>query len=244
MATWLPHLKLAFGGPLGANIDEWSCSVRLKCSTDDGGNIPSVEYTDAQIEAALTGLVTPLSAWFAKNSTFIHASATMTYAKLNWIRADGKQRDINTHRRDFAPVNGGGSGTPPPWFVTAALTMRTNYARGRGHAGRIFPPLISAATGSGTPYFSAADATAMAASWATALNDISKAVQTARGTGDVTPVYPVIGSPATSGGPNAGGPLLLRVTGVVVDRVPDVQHRRTNRVPRAEGTRAAVTGGP
>lgn len=240
MATWLPHIKLSFGGPLGGGVEEWSNTVRFKSNADRSGNIGSIALTPAQLDAAMEDLEAPLKTWFSANATGISANATMTWLKLNMIGADGKQQERITHLREFAPANGGG-GAAMPWFVTLALTMRTQYRRGRAHSGRIFPPLIAIPLAVGSPYISAAAATAAAATWATFLNAASAAIASNDPLPDGPSCFPVIASPATTTGPDPGGPVLLPVTGVVVDRVHDVQHRRTNRVPRDEGDLAPVT---
>lgn len=240
MATWLPHLRLQFGGPLGPAIDEWSCSVRFKKSALIVNTAPSVELDAASLDAALAAMVAPLKAWFGNPNSHISSGCTMKYAKLAWILSTGLQRDVATHRVDFAAQNGAGAGNPH-WFITQALTMRTAVSRGRAHSGRIFPPLVTQNVEAPSAYISVADSTAVAATWATCLNALSAAIQANDGAGgDVTPVYPVIASPVATGGPHPGPALLEKVTGVVADRVADVQHRRTNKVPRAEGAIAVV----
>lgn len=242
MATWLRHLKLAFGGEIGTPaLEQWSCTVRFKANSDDGNTVPTVDFTPEQIDTALGNLNAPLQAWFSSPNAQIGSVARLTWAKLNMIEVNGKQRDVNTHRIDTGIVAGGGGAASVHWFVTMALTERTNVSRGRAHSGRIFPPCIVSTPQAGTPYVGPNVAKDMAAAWANCLNGISTAIHAARGAGDVTKVYPVIGSPADTriGG---GGPLLERVTGVVVDRVGDVQHRRTDSVPRVEGDRTAVAG--
>lgn len=242
MATFLKHIKLQFGGTIGTTSTEiWSCTVRFKGNTDDSASVPSVDFSPEQLDTALGLLNAPLQAWMNASDSQLSSNAKLAWAKLNQIEANGKQRDVNTHRIDTGIVSGSTT-RYVPWYQTQALTMRTNISRGRGHSGRIYPPLTLAQPEGGSPYIAEADANRMATSWAAALNGIADAIQTARGVSDATPVYPVIGSPVPTRVGDTGGALLMRVTGVVVDRVPDVQHRRTNAVPRLEGTRANVTG--
>lgn len=241
MATWLQHIRLSFGGTLGGGSEEiWSNTVNFKSNADESGNVGSAALTSQQCEDALDDLVPALKTWYAKPATGVSASARLTWAKLNTINTAGHQQDVNTHLREFAGVAGGVAGINPPWFVSLALTLRTDYKRGRGHSGRIFPPVIAIPAGNGSPYISEQAATDAAAAFATCLTAIGQAIQSNSINPSVGSAYPVVASPATTTGPNPGGPLLLPVKRVVVDRVHDVQHRRTNRVPRAEGQPATV----
>lgn len=242
MATWLPHVKLQFGGPIGAGEDEWSNTVRFKVNGDRSGNVGSIFLTGSQLDDALAELEVPLKAWFTGNATGISSDAKLTWAKLNMIGTNGRQSEAQTHQREWTAVTGAFGGSPPPWFVTCALTMRTAYKRGRAHSGRIFPPLIKFQVVAGSPYFSAGEANGAAGAWAAALDAIATAISENSALPNTKSTYAVIASPAATAGPDPGGPVLLDVTGVVVDRVLDVQHRRTNRVPRAEGTTAPVVG--
>lgn len=242
MATWLQHIRLSFGGPLGGGMEEWSNTVRLKHNANRAGNVGSVGVTGSQLDGGLERLEAPLKAWFSRSESGIHNSAQLTWAKLNLILTTGKQSEAATHYREWTAVGGGLLGGAPPWYQTAALTMRTDYKRGRAHSGRIFPPLIAYPIAAGGPYISEAQATAMATSWATALDDICAAIVDASWPLPNQDLYPVIASAGTAVGPDPGGPVLLPVTGVVVDRVHDVQHRRTNRVPRLESPRQPVVG--
>lgn len=244
MPQYLRHLKLQFGGALGqGDVEIWSNTVHFKCNSDDAAGVASVSFTPEQLDTALGLLNAPLQAWFNAADSQISSSAYLLWAKLNQIEPNGKQRDVNTHRIDTGRVAGAAAGTPP-WYQTYALTMRTNLSRGRGHSGRIYPPLVGTDPEPLSPYLRPADANRMASSWALALNEIAGQIHTARGAGDVTAVYPVVASPIPTRIGDTGGAMLQRITGVVVDRVPDVQTRRTNAVPRAEGNRSAVTGYP
>lgn len=242
MATWLQHIRLSFGGPLGGGVEEWSNTVRLKHNANRAGNVASVGVTGSQLDGGLERLEAPLKAWFSRTDTGIHNSAQLSWAKLNLILSTGKQAEAATHQREWTPVNGGLAGNAPPWFQTLALTMRTDYKRGRAHSGRIFPPLIAYGIEVGTPYVSEAQANSAATSFATMLDAVCSAIVDSSWPIPDQSLYPVVASPATAIGPDPGGAVLLPVTGIVVDRVHDVQHRRTNRVPRAEGARFPVVG--
>lgn len=244
MATWLKHIKLQFGGTLGnPAVEEWSNTVRFSMGPDPFSNTVeqgSLVLTSGELEDAMGDLVAPLQKWFTAGPSRINQVAKMTYIKLNMINEQGHQYDQNTHRRDVGPIPGGSTFVAVPWFQTYALTMRTDKQRGRAHSGRIFPPVVDLNPQGQTPYVDATAANGMAASWATCLTEMADALNSQ----SVTPTetLPVIASPATAVGPNPGPALLVPVRGVVCDLIADVQHRRTNRIPRVESARAAVLG--
>lgn len=242
MPTYLPHLKLEIGGTLGTPaLDIWSNTVRFKLEDDDDPEVGSQLPGPDQLAAALFVMGPEIIAWWANTDGAIGAGASITYAKFNAILATGKQRDVATVRIEFPPQTGPLGSNLPPWYQTVALTMRTEKSRGRAHSGRIYPPTICLGMPQASPYMSAPTAGLMAANFAAALDRWSSKIATI-GSPTTTECYPVIASPLTTIGPNPGPALLQRVTGVVCDRVPDVQHRRTNRVPRLEGTLAPVAG--
>lgn len=243
MATYLQHVKLQFGGTLGnPAVEEWSNTVRF--AYRGAGGDPEQEsdvVTAGELEDAMVAMEEPLAAWFNGPDSFISYQAFLTYMKLNMINDQGHQFDANTHRREL--LYAGSVGGTCHYYETFALTMRTDVKRGRGNAGRIFPPMVVCPPEGSTPYISAAHADRMARAWAICLNDMSDAL------GDVislaledSQVRPVIAAPASSTGPNPGGALLREVRGVVVDRVADVQHRRTNRIPRSESAKFDIVG--
>lgn len=242
MPTYLRHLKLQFGGTLGVPaVEIWSCTINFKANTDDSAIVPSVDFSSSQLDAALGLLNAPLQAWVNSTEARLSNLAKLEWAKLNQIEPDGKQRDLNTHRIDTGSVSGRIQSTVP-FYQTQVLTFRTNRSRGRGHSGRIFPPAVVVEMGATSPYTSASSATDMATAGATMLNGIADAIQTARGAGDATPVYPVVATPLpTKIGDNTPA-MLVRIDRVVVDRVPDVMHSRTRAVARAEGGGSPVTG--
>lgn len=229
-ATWVPHLRLAWGGTLGSTTPEiWTNTVKWNLV----GGVPP---TRDQLVTACDAVEAPLKAWFQGQQTGISNQAVISWAKLNWILADGKQRDQDTVQNDFAPpVRGGVSGSAPPFYQTQAITLRTRVSRGRGHSGRIFPPMVSFAAEDGGPYATSVSVSQQASSFITCL----RALRDAMGLSwlDAGPGVP---DPAVfSVGSNTGtvrAPLMTPIISAVCDRVPDVQHRRTNRVPRLEGT--------
>lgn len=236
--VWFPHLRMSFGGHLGTpGVDNWSNTVRfVSQGLIDDGDLDAAPSRD-ELEDAVEALWTPLSIWFNNANSSIANCAHLDWVKLNLIKPDGKQRDVNTVLKDDATV-AGGSGQSVPWYQTVALTHRTALARGRAHAGRIYPPAVTAPVETQTPYISANQANGMAKSWANSLFDIMAAIVSpgALGNGrtDWKPAVLAAGNTAPPTGP-ATSPLWQAITAVVADRVPDVQHRRTRQVPRSEG---------
>lgn len=247
MATYLPHVKVSFGGTLGVPpVEEWSNTVRFKIWREgmgieqDDPTDSSAILTSGDLDAALEVVAAPLQAWIQRPTSLISSTARLSWVKVHMIGDNGRHMDTLSHRLDFGGY-GGPIGSPQPhWYQTVALTLRTELSRGRSHSGRIFPPMVAAVPEGSTPYISFAQAGGMAASFATCLDEISSALNGLLVMN--SHAYPVVASPATNTGPNPGGALLQRITGVVTDRVADVQHRRTRQVARSEGERAAVAG--
>lgn len=244
MPQYIPHLKLSFGGNIGIPVMEaWSNTVCFKAGGDpDEHSEPGAVVGADEIQSALEDARVPLASWFSSADAKIAGVATLTWAKLVWIQANGRQRDVNTARVDFVPVVSGGQNNAPHWYTTFVLTERTALQRGLGHSGRIYPPLVYAVNEGATPYISAALAAGMASAWATCLNGISEAIQGSflpelQG----TPVYPVVAAARPTKIGDDRDAALVPITGVVVDRVADVMHSRTRQIPRAEGARAVVT---
>ena len=236
--TYVPHMKLQYGGALGlAALDEWSNSLRFLPP-------PGFAPSDEDLDAACAACVVPLSDWMARADTNISNSAKLDVVKLNWVQANGKQRGQNTILRDVIPSVSGAVGiNPPPWFQTFAVTFRTRNRRGPGSVGRVYPPLVfhDAPSFEQGPYTTAAKATAMANSFRTLVIDLRTAIAQAwTGGGSNVPVWSVMSPGDTVRGTQ---PRATEIISVVVDRVPDVQHRRTNRVPRAEGTTVIIDPG-
>lgn len=229
MATsYVPHLRLSFGGTLGDSVQEiWSNTVRF--------NVIGTPPTREQLETACNALVPVTKAWFQSQSAKIHAEAKLTWIKLNWVGADGKQRDSETVLADVVPPASGQDLTPaPPYYQTFAITLRTRVSRGRGHSGRIFPPMVALNAVSGTPYTTAAAATGMATTFIQFLRDARFAMGEVWQDQGVGLPDPAVFSAGSTTAP-VRAPLMNLIISAVVDRVPDVQHRRTNRVPRSEG---------
>lgn len=233
--VYVPHLKLSFGGTIGQpEVEQWSNTVRF----DTGG----FDVPEGNIDAALGAIRPIVETWFRSPDTSISAVARLKWLKLNWILANGRQRSVNTHQVDT--LANGGEGGAVHWYQTLALTMRTDLQRGRGHAGRIFPPVVVAFPEGNSPYIAAVKADKMAASWAATLSALATSLGSNLGGGEGTfvGVWPVVASPGESDPTSFQGPLMNRITRVVVDRVGDVQHRRTAQIPRLEGAGADVTG--
>jgi hypothetical protein len=154
--TWTPHIRVTFGGTIGTTTTEtWSNTIRFYSLNF----VPTL----AQLQAAADALETPVKSWFTASLSGIASTAKLSWIKVAWINADGKQRDQSTIIREFTPAaGGGGSTTSPPWYQTVALTFRTRIKRGRAHAGRIFPPVVNVSISPDQPYITAANAGSLA----------------------------------------------------------------------------------
>lgn len=228
-----PHLRLSWGGDIGVPaVEQWANSIRLVDFTD--GNFP----TPDQLQIACNAAAVPIQTWFTSVAMLISSSVRLAWCKLNILDEYGHQPPY-TIRHDFPAGVFGPSNAPCDWNQTYAITFRTKLARGRAHAGRIFPPVVTANPEGKTPYISAGDSSNLAAVTGMLLNDITKEVNTAIAANQ-NPNFPNASTyvPAVvSPGIRSKGTAEVRqqILSVVVDRVPDVQHRRTAQVSRNEG---------
>lgn len=230
---WTPHLRISFGGTIGdTSVGEiWSNTIRYVLA---GQAAPSANT----LQTVADNVAAPLSAWFSSAAALISSVANLTYVKATWVLDTGKQRDSNTAQHEYAaPGPTGGHSFNPIWEQSYVITLRSGLKRGRGHAGRIYPPLSGNGPTGVTPYCSAADATGMAHAFALGMTQIATAISNVVEPGGPTGGFAVV----SPGSRNAGTlPLYQYIQTVVVDRVADIMHSRTNRVKRLEGTPSPI----
>lgn len=238
--TWTPHYRVSWGGTIGNPAQEiWTNTLRFRGDNDLIGVGAAVLDHDA-LQAVANALDPVLSAWIGGDaSAKISSAASLKWVKVNWIDSAGHQPDTNTIIRDTVAQPGNSAGGVASWFLSYALTLRTALARGRSHAGRIYPPVIALTVDPASGYCSVGEATGMATAFARAIYAMEAAFNAEAGITDPN-IHAIVASPGSAlrGTP----PLFQRITGVVCDRVPDVMHSRTNAIPRAEG--ALVAPGP
>lgn len=235
MVSVVPHLRLSWGGTLGVPAAEiWTNTVKW-------ANDQSVVPSRTQLVAGAAAAAVPLKAWMLASTSEIHNTCKLQWIKLNYIEANGLQRDNDTVIFDVVPEQAGSSADAGQlWITTYALTLRTGLTRGRGHAGRIFPPQAgkpsnyAAATG----YLAAASANAMALGFGTCIRNIRDAINPAMGMVGEAAYDAVVISISKDG--DTRPPQSNEIVSVVCDRVPDIQHRRSNRLPRSEGTTTVI----
>lgn len=227
----IPHLRVTWGGNLGTPATEiWSNGVALGLPT---GEIPS----EPEVNAMVPLFYTHLAAWIGRPSSYISQSAHLNWVKAAWILPTGLQRDTNTAVFDVQEDIRGNYPDTCIWAQTYAITWRTDLKRGRGHSGRIYPPMVVAGPAAQSPYCPASLANDMAVSATTLLAGLLADAAQAMGP-SARALFPVV---VSKGKPSTGLlPKVTKITGVVVDRVADIQHRRTNRVPRLEGTKVPL----
>lgn len=233
-------MKMTFGGDIGTPaLEKWTNTLRFWFGGDllGGGYEPDRD----QLQDMCNQLGGAVHDWMVNASAHINQSAKASWVKLNWIKADGTQRDLNTVVTDFTPVAGIANTEPPPWYVTQVITLRTAVSRGRAHAGRIYPPLVWAGIDGSSPkgpYISATAAGEIAQAAAAFISSCATRI------GDVVDVpadqvaHPIVMSPGSR--ERGTLPLANDIIAAVVDRVPDVMHSRTTSVPRLEGATAAI----
>lgn len=230
-----PHLVLTWGGTLGTpQQDEWSNTLRLVAPDDPH---PSPEALTAAAEA----LQPLLTAWFQSDGSKIGRAATVNFIKLNPVDEYNHQFPGATIRHDFtAAVEGLVTNPLVPWHQTYALTLRTKVGRGRASKGRIFPPVVAIQPELGSPYCAAAASSAAATAFAVFLDAAQAAIATAINGVDAELYdfhFCII-----SVGDRSKGQIGLDgiISSVEMDRVADVQHRRTNAVARSIGAKVLV----
>ena len=227
----IPHLRVTFGGSLGTpSVEIWSNTINFN-------NLAAAIPTEQEVALLPDAIAPAVATWFNAADSIINLDAKLEWLKAVWIQADNKQRGETTAIHDYPGGVPGGSNVPVIWEQSYCLTWRTPLTRGRGHAGRIYPPLSGPPPVAGSPDCTAANANRLATSAIALLagmrDGISQVLTPAR------VLNPVVISRGNVAGDKI--PRAITITGVVVDRVADIQHRRTNRVPRAEGNLAPAT---
>lgn len=268
MTTVLPHVKIAWGGSLGTPaVEVWTNSIAWKTVTGGGWDTLLGRGRDAFV-AQMAGLSTAISDWFSLQvwanrgdhlkGAGISPNAKLEWVKLNAIGADGKYLYASNTFFYPAAIPGGGaqadSGSgpfySPPWQATTAITLRTTIARGRGSHGRIYPPLAVYAPDPNVPYQSLNVANQMCGAFTGLLDNFNSGLFLSGNSGYDQAMAPIdetagdccIVSTSPTSGPHVGAPALLTpILTVEVDRVPDVQTRRVNRVPRSASPKQTVT---
>lgn len=230
--NWVPHVRLSFGGTLGVPpLETWSNTLRWRSLS---GHVPTPAELATIAQQAGAGAIAP---WFYHATTNICGAAALTWVKATWVQANGHQRDLVT--ATWTPTGSitGAISAGCNFITTHAITLRTDVLRGRGHAGRIYPPMIAVGPEYPTNYIPLAKATEMAQSAALRLlQGIAVSIEgSLPGTGNWRCYIMSKGNEVTG-----VQPLASPVQTVVVDRVPDIQHRRSKSVPRAEGATVAA----
>lgn len=225
----LPHLRLTWGGTLGdGGQDIWSNGVAFRVSN---GLAP----TAAELNGIAEGCAPTLRDFITVPLFQVSPAVKMTWVKAVWVLNTGKQRDQDTAIYDL-PAAGVGGGDARIWEQTYALTLRTDVKRGRGHAGRIYPP-VSGPQPEGTgPYAPLAFVNNAAQNYAAGLRACELKVSEVMNDPNRT-AFLIIHSRGTRENPL---PIVTDVQSCVMDRVADIQHRRVNRVQRNEGNTYAI----
>lgn len=202
------HTLVSFGGTIGADLDIWSCGVRVQRPSPDFGSLEDPAGYMAEI-------ATPLGTWYGSSDHHLADDTTLDWLKVNNIGVNGKYSDpTHPNTYDYAtPVEGG---TSRAWsaILTLAISWRTATLRGPGSNGRIYLPVAgaSASTNAGLIL-----SPAVVANILTAGVDLITVLRNS--TGD-NPADPIVAS-----GVNATN---NSITSVRVGNVVDVQRRRKN----------------
>lgn len=134
------HMYLQWGGALPGG-EQWSCGLRLRAKAG---------VTPVNDPALLTSLQQVVNNFHGRTTTNISGRATLTFCKLNLIGLDGRYVEDMTYEHQYAAgaIGGGNISLTPPNQVALAVSLRTAFARGPAHAGRIYLPLPTITVGS------------------------------------------------------------------------------------------------
>lgn len=218
--TWTPYLRVAWGGKFVGTPEVWTNSLKFVYLSN---LVPTV----TQIQAMYTGVWAALSKWMTANSgtdgaSLISSDATLNWLKINPINGDGLQYPGDTLVYEPGTPVAGAAAPTAAYYETWALTLNTGLKRGRAHAGRIFPPaVVGVITTGGQQNINAAAFQALGL--AKAMLSMQTAIRTASDVGSFSVCSPGNSVKGTT-------PKSTIITGVTCDTIPDVQHRRTNRL--------------
>ena len=132
MAYSEKFLRLVLGGNLYA-VDQWTLSMSLRAQF---GSTPTAP------ESVPQGVIDAAANWFA-SPTMISHQARLNFLKLNEIGTDGKYTHSDTVVYDFEGEIPGASSNNFPPQIAYCVSLRTDFARGRAHAGRFYIPMPS-----------------------------------------------------------------------------------------------------
>lgn len=124
--------RLQFGGPLYTN-EQWSCGLHVNA--------------DQVVAVALPDLVVPIKAWLERADSNILGAAKLDFVKFNEIApTTGRYVGATSNTQVVIPV-GSGAGVNTPGQNSICISLTTAASRGRGHAGRMYPPTGTGAAG-------------------------------------------------------------------------------------------------
>lgn len=195
MAPVATLYRLVWGGRL-FDQESWSCSLHI-------GSTPGVNLAASTFSAALT-------AWMARASSNLSGSAKLDFIKFNQINPVTGRYSLPTSEE--LVQNDLAVGTVPAAFgqLSLAVSTRTALARGRGHAGRFYPPIGDVAIDTITGLTNGTVVADVGTSAATLLRDINTSLA---GTGQLV-VFSKVGQSVET------------ITGVRVGRVMDTMRSR------------------
>lgn len=195
MAPILTLYRLVWGGRL-FDKESWSCSLHVG--------------SDAGLNLAASMFSAPLVAWANRPASLLSSDAHLDFVKFNRINPlTAKYTDLTTNELLQNDL-GKGVATAGPGQNSLCVSTRTAATRGRGHAGRFYPPVGMSGTDAGTGLIGATFVGGTVSSAVTLLRDINAVV----GAGSRLVVFSKIGQTVTP------------ITSVRVGRVMDTVRSR------------------
>lgn len=151
--------KLVWGGSLSVT-EQWSCSLHFS-------TIGTVLRDPSLASTALT-------AWMTRATTLVGSHTKFEWIKLNQVDPlTGRYTDPAQANTWFKPVALGGLGGYGYPQLTLAVSTMTAVVRGRGHAGRFYPPVGASVPASDNGVVALATVQGMASSALQLIQDLN-----------------------------------------------------------------------
>lgn len=163
------HILVAIGGRLGDN-EEWQTGFRLISDDKDDLN--------AQVQRAgenLDDIEAHVLTWWTSCKTSLSAAAHWDFLKVNAIDAAGHYGSQVTNAIYYALDEAGhvGTGIVSPFQNALALSLRTQYTRGRASHGRMYLPIENVSISGSTGQITTGEDLALATATATLFSNIN-----------------------------------------------------------------------
>lgn len=204
------HILVAFGGTLYGGTEIWQTGFRMRSNNV----VPSTDWL-AWNPGGLNAIQALINTYWS-TANLMGTQTKLTYCKVNVIGTDGHYLDkANSFEKVYSPAIAGTGTMNLPSHVAVVASLRTDAARGRAHAGRMYLPVLSGSVDVSTGLLGGTANDVVRDQLATFLS----ATKTVPGPAASSGIQPAVMSSLGTGP-------LHNVTGVWVGKVYDTQRRR------------------